>query len=400
MRKRTKGVIDSAQDSLGSYTVTIGGRTLGDYELLSVPYHTDYQVCWDEIHPHHPREGGPFSLCKITTEHSRPLAVTGYDTGYVKHCYSAMREAVPMSSGSVPPDTLEECKGKGAAAWKKFRPARSDQNLGQFFAELRDFPSLFKFKLKKFKDLGSGYLNAQFGWAPFVADIRRFIQRAKRLDSQLERLKRQNNKWVRRGGDLYSSEDQSISDNAGLQPANYCTVDTKRRIITEKERCWFSGSFRYYIPGLSDGSWGDFRMSRKIWGLELTPALVYELIPFSWLVDWCANVGDVVDNISSMTFDHMAARTAYVMLHKEVIDRYEVGFTGRFTESGNVKSSSYFASTTITTETKARAKASPFGFETDWDLFSTFQLSILAALGITRFPSKKKTLRKINLAYV
>jgi hypothetical protein len=88
------------------------------------------------------------------------------------------------------------------------------------------------------------------------------------------------------------------------------------------------------------------------------------------------------------------------MLHKEVIDRYEVGFTGRFTESGNVKSSSYFASTTITTETKARAKASPFGFETDWDLFSTFQLSILAALGITRFPSKKKTLRKVNLAYV
>jgi hypothetical protein len=311
-----------------------------------------------------------------------------------------MREAVPMSSGSVPPDTLEECKGKGAAAWRKFRPARSDQNLGQFFAELRDFPSLFKFRLKKFKDLGSGYLNAQFGWAPFVADIRRFIQRAKKLDSQLERLKRQNNKWVRRGGDLYSSEDQSISDNAGLQPANYCTVDTKRRIITEKERCWFSGSFRYYIPGLSDGSWGDFRMSRKIWGLELTPALVYELIPFSWLVDWCANVGDVVDNISSMTFEHMAARTAYVMLHKEVIDRYEVGFTGRFTELGNVKSSSYFASTTITTETKARAKASPFGFETDWDLFSTFQLSILAALGITRFPSKKKTLRKVNLAYV
>jgi hypothetical protein len=67
----------------------------------------------------------------------------------------------------------------------------------------------------------------------------------------------------------------------------------------------------------------------------------------------------------------------YIMEHSIVRDTYTLSATG-FNQPQAVPPA------TFVTETKLRRGANPFGFGLTWDGLSTFQKSILAALGITR----------------
>lgn len=383
MRKRETGAKMQQHDRLGTYTLVAPTRNVV-YPITSPNYYSDYIVCFDEVHPDHPKSGGPFSLSHYSVDHSDANLITGYTNyGYGK-IFSGARRCVPNSYMTYPEDSLESCSNLGPSAWDRFKPKLSKVGLGQFIAELRDAPSLLRMRLKRFKDLGSDYLNVQFGWKPFLSDLRRWYASLLKLDQQLDALQKRNGKWIRRGGTLYEESDTSVDSACSLTFSDFCLVDGLKRTVHSHEKAWFVGSFRYYIPGLTDGSWGKLRKARKLWGLEVTPSLCWELLPWSWLADWFSNVGSVISNYDSITFDHMAAKYAYVMLQRTTTINCEAHVTGRLILDRKEVRTSKTAKTTIEYGTKARSEASPFGFGLELGTFSSFQISILAALGISR----------------
>jgi hypothetical protein len=120
--------------------------------------------------------------------------------------------------------------------------------------------------------------------------------------------------------------------------------------------------------------------AKKLLGLSLTPDTVWNLTPWSWMVDWVSNAGDVVSNISDALFDGLVLRYGYMMEHTLTSDEYFfVGPTG-FQPTNGPRPSSI----TLHHEVKKRVKATPYGFGLTWTSFTTRQLAILAALGITR----------------
>lgn len=388
MRTRTIGMNRTQRDVVGEYIYYNGG-TPTVTELLSNAYTRNYARCTDEVHPNHPESGGPLSIIRYSAHFDDVRMRTGY-TGYKLNygiVIDADRRVLPSNVVPVPLDGLSACKAKGAECWDRFKPKLSTVNLGQFLGEAKDLTSLFKIRTSQFKDLGSNYLNYQFGWKPFVNDLQDWLKSVRNYDQQAARLQKRNGKWQRRGGELFSTNSTTADQNVYVTPSNDLTVIEKYRQRTITDRCWFKGSFRYYIPGLTEGKWGKFRVNQKLWGLELTPSLVYELTPWSWLADWFGNVGSIVSNYTSITYDNMAAKYAYVMRHTKTTDTCYATIRGRFSEWG--KPTTYETnriSSVITAETKCRAAASPYGFNLEMADFSDYQLSILTALGISKIP--------------
>lgn len=387
-RTRTMGTNGKSTVSVGdtvrSSATTVYSRTPRYASLIN-----SYKECYDEVHKRpYAKNGGPLSIRSIDASYSPAHSMSGSMHSWAaqtQYDYDRYCMFYPNRVTELPADDLDNTRSLGPEAWERFSPNAEQVNLAQFLAELRDFPRLFQVSLKKFSDLGSGYLNYQFGWRPFLADVRTFLANLQKLDAQIARLKRQNGKWIRKGGTLYRDEEETqapslvyIHPNEGLTSVvPKCTVHTETR-------AWFSGSFRFYIPGLDDERWGRFRAARKIWGANITPALLWELLPWSWLIDWVTNIGSCLSNLSAVTSENMAARSAYVMRSVETSVNAKIAFTNVYKNNGVYSYTDHVSSSRIRTTTKARAVASPFGFNIDWPDFSSYQLSILTALGISR----------------
>lgn len=295
----------------------------------------------------------------------------------------------------------------GANAWRRFRPGKATASAGVFIGELSDLPRMLKTTAKGFKDAycmrfgrnprGSAkkaadhWLNTQFGWLPFISDLRSFYKTYRNADKIIQQLIRDNGQWIKRGGTVTEGEDQEIlaqvtstnneaalGHNPALGDYFYPNTSNKgtyllRRITAQK--VWFEARFRYYIPNIESVQWRK-RAVQQLFGLELTPSLVWELIPWSWLIDWCTNVGDVLSNVSnSGLVNNLAAKYAYLMGTTERTVRQDT----RLNLYTPVRISFEWCLTR-----KQRIEANPFGFSVTWDGLTPRQWSILGALGITR----------------
>jgi len=153
-------------------------------------------------------------------------------------------------------------------------------------------------------------------------------------------------------------------------------------------RQWFSGTFRYYLPLDYDSRVAvDNLVSRvdKLFDLSLTPQTLWNLAPWSWAVDWFANVGDVLANAERFQSGNLVMRYGYLMEHTMIKDTWSLVEHNQFVSTTKWKDPPPVSgSFSLVSESKLRVKANPFGFGVKWEALSPFQLSIAAALGITR----------------
>jgi hypothetical protein len=362
-----------------------------------VSHYVTHEVCNDEIHPKHPNEGGPFDCRKVVFDYQPSASVVvgqdftyqQYGVTYVSRAkYSGVYYVPPPNGMLLPNSCVAEAKSYGATAWSRMTPAKPKVSLGVFLAELRDFKAMLKLanKLKSYRDLGGKYLNVEFGWKPFISDVRRLYASIIALDDQIARLRKQNGAWMKHGGNLASTVDFSSTDCNELDSLSYVDQVIGKQYTTTKLECWCEGKFRYYIPGLDNPRWGRAKAILKLWDLDIGPSQLYELIPFSWLFDWFANFGDIVKNYCTSVEDNVAAKYAYVMLHKSHEVKREVSFRTRF-RSGQYtgyKYTSNKARTTVIQDSKTRVVANPFGFSFNFGDITPRQIAILAALGLSR----------------
>lgn len=306
----------------------------------------------------------------------------------------AHSQAANLSGVPTPPSTFE-VNNYGAKGWNQYKPTKPEGGLSQALGELRELPTLprllnLKREAKDFvrlqKDVGSDYLNVVFGWLPFVNDLGGFVKNHRNADRKLRQLMRDNGNWIRRRGIVHQSTQSSFSESNGYftlpSLPSYLYDGVQWRTVNSKvEETWrFSGKFKYWIPTGSLPEATEQRkrqLARLVYGAELTPKLLYQLTPWSWLADWCANFGAIVSNLSDYD-DRLVAQYAYIMCHKLAETQYTV--------RGKMRNHGTFTTTqTYRDEVKVRYRASPFGFGFAIPDLSPGQLAILGALGLSRF---------------
>lgn len=248
--------------------------------------------------------------------------------------------------------------------------------------------TLLKSKVGALRGIAGEYLNYQFGWKPIVSDLKAAAKAIIDQESILLQLQRDSGRNVRRKRMLPSevvinSVGYDSGYPSGIQHTAFDSSWLRTATHLTREQ-WFSGCYTFYFEPKKMAEVSRIATeARLLYGLTLTPEVVWNLAPWSWLVDWIANVGDVLHNVSAFSEDGLVLRYGYVMEQnsKRVVRSNNVKFNTSTNSSYPTTSNEVFSAVR-----KMRRKATPYGFGLLESSFTTRQWAILAALGITRAP--------------
>lgn len=304
--------------------------------------------------------------------------------------------ALPASSN------LGDLDAWGAKGINKYRPDTKQSAFSQFVGELHDLPRIpdyFRGRAREFLKYSSKeYLNVQFGWLPFISDLKKMLSSVLDFDKKLAQLQRDSGRRVRRKGMLsHDSTVTTFTDTGVLRVwpgaignPNYVTIyDNRKQTTVFRHEYSFSGRFAYYLEPV--GTLGYYeQIARIIGGVDLTPRLVWELLPWSWLVDWFSNVGDVISNAVDIAADSLVIDYAYStgFYSKEITTvstTYRRNADGIFDYQTMGGGEGVSCSHVYREEIKKRNQATPYGFGITFSGLTSTQKTVLAALGFTRF---------------
>lgn len=234
------------------------------------------------------------------------------------------------------------------------------------------------------------WLGLNFGVLPFVSDVTDTVKAVRNSGEILRQYARDSGKLIHRTYRFPDQVSSTTSTTSGVYPYPSSIPDfrlapfTRTRVQTTTVSTWFTGDFTYHRNDGTRSTDAIMRFAQDanhLLGLRLTPDVLWELMPFSWLVDWKTNVGDVLHNMSMFLTDGLVLVRGYVM------QTTRVAFTDTMMGGSlyGVPSSRILAfPASGCTTTKVRRAANPFGFGLTSDSLSNRQWSILAALGISK----------------
>jgi hypothetical protein len=259
------------------------------------------------------------------------------------------------------------------------------------------------------KGAGNAFVGYEFGVLPVVGDITKLLKQMLKVDKTMISYLRDSGSVTRRHRHEVTEDSQgpivSVSNTASLDnfltPTNYDyhrlfpvgSTGTGQLTYTDYKRVEykFSGAFSYFVPlgdSFTESAVRIEQLLSKIAGTRLfSPDSLWELVPWSWLIDWVTNIGDVLSIANALNSDGLVMRYGYLQ-RTTLAERTFVlqGVRFRGPDPGAIRY-------TFTTLVKERKRATPYGFGLDPQLFTPRQWAILASLGMT---DSSKRLRYIG----
>nr|UJQ84936.1 MAG: hypothetical protein 1 [Leviviridae sp.] len=327
---------------------------------------------------------------------------------------SFMSSLIPTPSDE---DIREACFEFGAEAYNKIKPDAPLFEAALSLAELREaLPSLkdllqthkqkVRKEMKRRKRL-PGQLSAElhianeFGWKPLFQMIVDYINALNKKKKAFDQLLRDEGKPVYRRRVIRSGNDPVTTvhldnyvngyNNPNLYPilVTQCYPPGRqyRNLVFSREReiVWAVGRSRYILPkGRRNKKW-ERMIKRRLMGGYLTPSQVYNMIPWSWLVDYFTGLGNFAAAISEGVAAQVWFEYAYVMRQTETtlaVQCQQHIYTSKVGATKNM-----YTRSTAHEITRARVVATPFGWGLSDDSLSSYQWGILGALGYSRLPS-------------
>lgn len=361
----------------------------------------------DELHAGPPyREGGPFDSIMIKDYGLKTYRASSAPVYYGSYRYTYNGSFMPSwiaplglrCVDGVKLDEIAEALGDvssyGPGAYNKFSPVKPKVSLGQFLAEFREMPRMIKqtasffnkgWRMRggktyrnKSKAYANEWLNNQFGWVPFISTIIDTYEATKKLSNTLARLRKYNGQWEKRGGVVQETKSSSLFystvGSAYTVPTLSSVFGQSRLRVYEhfEQDVWFEARYKYYLPQLEEMRFPPGVIA-QIYGLRITPSLLYQLTPWSWLADWFSSVGDMLKAADDSQYGQLVTRDAYLMGTTQ--RRYNI--QDKFYGLGH-------AECDYIVRRKQRLEATPYGFGVHSTDLSPWKISILAALGISR----------------
>lgn len=379
----------SAADRIKLYKKQAGKRGLGK--------------SYDTGHTFNTQTGRIDGINSITVN----MNAEGYPCRYVGPIFPYYADIIPGGGLYPALRPLGSTQWYETAAINRTIPTHPVAGLATALGELRrdGLPSLSGSELLKNrthdlrKSVGSEYLNLEFAWKPLISDLSKTLYAVNQAGAIWRQLERDSGRIVRRsyvfpvetsvatkvdyGGNYTMDWTGQFSGSTELKLQPYAGQNLVQSLTNTRE-VYLKAGYSYYLPG-SDSSpvgklYGFENKVNSLLGTRLTPEVVWNLAPWSWLADWNANIGDNIANASRLSSDGLVIRWAYLMVKDST--RWDYTLSGvRFNGGPTITESG--SSTSVR---KVRIQASPFGFGLNPNSFTGRQWAILAALGMTQSP--------------
>jgi hypothetical protein len=273
------------------------------------PYTTDHDLQIDHILVHPLRIYG-------TRVFTAPFV--GYTRDY--HGYNPTNRSLQPYAPVNSAPNFAYYKTKALA---NMNPGKPHVDLSLFLYEMKDFPRMLKnlgdfllwervSKGVKPSVIPDAYLSWSFGWGPLISDTLKLFDTAA-LVSQRARYFRalESGAHLRRSlGDIAPSDTYSaygVEDITALSQ------------IHRSGKAWYSANA--HLTGPIPGE--DLELKRlsfqTVYSLNLSPATVWNMLPWSWLIDYFYNVGDVLNAVNGSI--PWTCTSMCVMVRQETTDK-------------------------------------------------------------------------------
>lgn len=177
-------------------------------------------------------------------------------------------------------------------------PSRPEVDIPINILELKDLPSLlYSFGKNYFEVLANANIRYQFAIRPLVNDFIKLANFTKMVDSRLAELNKLKTKGLRRKvmlwsgtvGPITGSEVTTNSSPSWMTVRHIPTTTTTRKV-------WgfirWSPNFDLRPAEKWDNAYLHREAVNAVLGLTLDGSTLWELLPWSWLVDYFSSVGD------------------------------------------------------------------------------------------------------------
>jgi hypothetical protein len=332
----------------------------------------------------HYYEGGPFFTFRIEVDipsihvDLRPPGSSIFYNGPV--CMPLVPNTLKQLGFSEPSSDSSFLDPYGAIAVAQCAPTNPNAQLGVALGEIikdRYLPipviQAWKRRTKVAKAAGSEYLNAVFGWMPLTRDMKNTAQSVLDGNEILKNHHSLSGTNVHREFNFPDVLDTDTDFVGNTTPKmgvsspefSYAGVEEVSRTRIHRRRRWFSGAFTYSAnKGSSSATTalGYGSDAEKLFGITLTPDVVWELTPWSWAIDWFSNTGDVIHNASALALAGLVMRYGYIMEEDSIVDTYSMP-PYQFYQGKTVP----IPAATVTYSVKRRREANPFGFGLQWE---------------------------------
>lgn len=330
---------------------------------------------------------------------------------------TALQNSFNLSA--MPSPSTDRLKSDGTRMLTALAPASPQVSITASLLELLlGLPAIPGTLLSKLSIGGFGdeYLNTVFGLMPTYDDAVKIAKELRDVSLKLHQIRRDEGRRVRRKdklpveskSEIFTGSDLSVPQiwvgvpldqgtrwndsnptNSALsrlygftEESTYPTV--KQLFMSESRYMSFSGSYTYVlpeIPGFSGRLEKYLASMDALLGLSMSAQTTWQIMPWSWLIDWFLDIRQNIAAISVGHDDNHVVNYAYAM---ETVERQAVAkvtFTGASPISGVT-----YVSTSLNAVFKRRIRANPYGFvnEQDSGAWGPYRLAILAALGISR----------------
>nr|UJQ84963.1 MAG: putative maturation protein [Leviviridae sp.] len=183
-------------------------------------------------------------------------------------------------------------------------PGRAEVSLPVFIGEARDLPHMIKsagdslLKRRKywFRNSAGQYLSWEFGWKPLMNDLRKIVTFQSSVDSRVKELERLYSKGgLKRRMKLGHWGAVEQLNNRFIESSLGTVIQARETRFTQVER-W--GTIRWKpttLPKSIDRPELQRQAIKAVFGLSLQAEDVWNLVPWTWLIDWFTNAGDFLE---------------------------------------------------------------------------------------------------------
>lgn len=302
-RVRTRQTDSAVTSSVYSYAVT--GADVVDFGSSSntTEYSPSFVRCEDvEGNRHKPND------LLISRYHIQPFSASGHqiiDSGYIEdgmnpnppHTYihNVFSHGDSGSYDFSPPSDLSD-----EALFTKFcgesNPSAADFDAAVFVGELRDVPGMLHAVGGQMSKYGANeYLRLQYGWKPFLKDISKMIHAYDRLAKRLLQaqrisaglaLKRRSRVFTEKFAGSETTD--SVHNLRGSH--DWTSIRTRWAVIEwvpEKQQDIISN-----LAPLTRNLAPLNQAKRALYGGTVDGNTLWQLMPWSWLLDWGTNASD------------------------------------------------------------------------------------------------------------
>jgi hypothetical protein len=180
------------------------------------------------------------------------------------------------------------------AAWDRLRPDLRTVSVPNFLADIKDLQRLFqvwKKNLSIAKNVAGAHLNLKFGWKPTVGDLQNMIEGVTKLRAKLAAFKSTLGRTIQDSTgvalNLPSSASGTIVYPSGGHTVSYSAICTRKcvaYIAWQSQPLAVMGPMDEVLRGLLDSL-----------GFELNPRIIWDAVPFTFVIDWFFGVGSWLD---------------------------------------------------------------------------------------------------------